>query len=301
MNSKQTLKLKPYALGLTLLGTLLQTPVQADENLLGYTSGAETLPQGAKEAYVWITHHGDKRRGSYAMQALRGEIEYGLTDRTSVAAYINAYRHDYQCGIGCAGPVSDPEISGSKNSFNVSGFSVEAKHMILSPYGDDLGVALYGEFTYDTVDSITGEKGEGYELETKLILQKPYLDGQLQWMTNLELEVERWKAQGDSAYEMAIAPRLRSGVSYRFAPNWYIGAEGWVDQEMLDPTDGSWAFDHWDVFAGPSIHYGDKAWWATLTYAQQLVGTDESQDNQNGLHLADHEQYEVRLKMGYNF
>ncbi|WP_225972327.1 DUF6662 family protein [Hydrogenovibrio thermophilus] len=138
-------------------------------------------------------------------------------------------------------------------------------------------------------------------METKLILQKPYMDGQLQWVTNIELEMETWKTDGEKGTEMAVAPRLRTGVAYRFAPNWYVGAEGWVDQEMLDPADGTWEFDHWDVFAGPSIHYGAKAWWATLTYAQQIVGTDESDDNRNGLHLADHEKYELRLKLGYNF
>ncbi|MBF6056777.1 DUF6662 family protein [Thiomicrorhabdus heinhorstiae] len=299
MKNKLTAGLVSAALCATL--GFASTAVQADENLLGYTAGAETLPQGAKEAYLWITHHGDKRRGDYQAQSVRAEYEYGLTNRTSIAAYLNAYRLDYDCGVGCAGPLSDPEISGSQQSFDLSGVSAEIKHMLLSPYADGLGVALYGELTYDTVDSLTGEKGQGWELETKLILQKPYLDGQLQWLTNLELEVESWKADGQKSTEMAIAPRLRSGVSYRFAPKWYIGAEGWVDQEMLDPTDGTWTFDHWDAFAGPSIHYGSKDWWFTLTYAQQIVGTDESDDNRNGLHLADHESYETRLKIGYNF
>jgi hypothetical protein len=38
-----------------------------------------------------------------------------------------------------------------------------------------------------------------------------------------------------------------------------------------------------------------------LTYANQLAGSDESNDNHTGRHLADHEKYEVRLKLGYNF
>lgn len=290
-----------FATGLLTVAVALGNVAQADENLLGYTTGAETLPEGAKEAYLWITQHGGKRRGTYNMQAVRAELEYGLTNRTSIAGYINGYRHDYDCGAGCAGPTGDEEISGSKNDFQLSGVSAEIKHMVLSPYADDLGLSLYGELTYDTVDSITGEKGEGWALETKLILQKPYMDGQLQWVTNIELEMETWKTDGEKGTEMAVAPRLRTGVAYRFAPNWYVGAEGWVDQEMLDPADGTWEFDHWDVFAGPSIHYGAKAWWATLTYAQQIVGTDESDDNRNGLHLADHEKYELRLKLGYNF
>lgn len=275
----------------------------ADENLLGYTVGAETLPQGASEAYLWITHHGDKRRGDYSSQSIRAEYEYGFTDRLSGAFYLNGYRHDVNCGpTGCAGPENDGEFVGLEiNKFQLSGFSLEAKNMILSPYKDDLGLALYGEFTYDSVDSITGEKGAGFELEGKVIFQKPYMDGQLQWVSNIEIEAESWKPRDSSQTEYAIAPRLRTGLAYRFAPNWFVGAEGWIDAEVLNPGDGSWEFDHWDVFAGPSLHYGGKDWWATLTWAPQLAGSDESDDNNTGRHLADHEKYEVRLKVGYNF
>lgn len=80
-------------------------PAHADEPLLGYTAGAETLPAGASDAELWLTHHGDKRRGDYARQNVRFEYEYGLSDRLTLAAYLNGYRHDYDCGAaGCAGP-----------------------------------------------------------------------------------------------------------------------------------------------------------------------------------------------------
>lgn len=296
------MKIRPLALAAPLAFAASFSPLtHADENLLGYTAGAETSPKGSSEAYLWITHHGGKRRGDYARQEVRLEYEYALTDRLSTAVYLNGYRHDYDCGSdGCAGPVSDPEILGSRNSFRMSGVSVEMKKMLLSPYKDGLGVALYGEVTYDTIDSITGEKGDGWEFEGKVIFQKPLLDDQLSWVTNLEIEAESWKPR-DGETEYAIAPRLRTGVSYRFAPNWYAGVEGWIDAEMLNPPGGSWEFDHWDLFAGPSIHYGGKHWWGTLTVAPQLAGSDESDDNGAGLHLADHEKYEVRLKLGYNF
>jgi len=287
---------------IALMSMAVGTNVIADENLLGYTKGAETLPAGASEAYLWITEYSGKRRGDYSSQAIRAEYEYGITDRLNASVYLNAYRHNYDCGTeGCAGSLSDPEITGSKNQLRLSGVSAEAKYMVLSPYADDLGVALYGELTYNTIDSITGEKGDGFELETMLILQKPYMDGQFQWMTNIELEAESWRPDNGGGTEYAIAPRLRSGASYRFAPNWYAGAEGWADVELLNPAGGSWEFDHWDVFAGPSIHYGDKAWWATFTWAHQIAGSDESNDNTTGLHLADHVKNEFRLKLGYNF
>ncbi len=147
---------------LVIAGAAVSGNAAADENLLGYTMGAETLPQGTSEAYLWITNHGQKRRGDYNSQSIRAEYEYGFTDRLSGSIYVNGYRHDYDCGAGCAGPAGNEEVSGSANKFRFSGISLEVKKMLLSPYKDDLGVALYGEVTYDSVDSITGERGDGF-------------------------------------------------------------------------------------------------------------------------------------------
>lgn len=294
------LKFKQSALSLATL-LLLSTPyANADENLLGYTLGAETIPKGTSEAYMWLTHKDGKRRGDYARQEMRMEYEYGLRNDLSVAAYLNGYRHDYNCGDGCAGPVGAEEISGSLNQTRLSGFSLEAKKMLFSPYKDDLGVALYGEVTYDSIDSITGEHGNGFELETKVIFQKPYMDGQMQWVSNLEVEAESWQPKGGQS-EYAVAPRLRTGLSYRFTENWNIGIEGWADLEILNPATDAWEFDHWDAFAGPSLHYANKSWWATVTAVTQVAGSNEADGNSTGRHLADHEKNELRIKLGYNF
>jgi hypothetical protein len=289
-------------IGTAVLGAfLLSGAALADENLLGYTMGAETIPLGTKEAYLHITNKQSKRRGDYSMQAIRAEYEYGITNSLTGAVYLNAYRHDYNCGIGCAGPIDDPEIGGTLNKTQFSGFSVELKKMLLSPYKDGLGVSLYGELTYDTVDSITGEKGSGYEVETKLIIQKPFMDGQLQWVNNIEFEAESFAPSSQSGTEYAIAPRYRTGVAYRFAPNWFIGAEGWVDAELLNPIGGNWEFDHWDAFVGPSIHFGGEKYWVTATAVSQIGGSNEGEDNKVGQHLADHEKFEFKMKFGYNF
>jgi len=283
---------RPLLAGLCMATVL--TTARADENLLGYTTGAETLPQGASEAYMWLTDHRDKRQGHYDAQALRLEYEYGITDTLSGSVYLNGYRHNY------SGSPVPGEINGDLNQTRWSGASAEVKKMLQSPYKDGLGVALYGEATYDSIDSVSGAKVDAWELEGKLIFQKPFLDDQLQWMTNLEFEAETTKPRdgGDRVY--ALAPRLRTGLSYRFAPNWFAGFEGWGEVEYHKPANDGWSRDFWDVFAGPSLHYGGKEWWATLTFAKQIVGTDE-RDMSTGLHLADRERQEIRLKLGYEF
>ena len=64
-----------------LLATLFSFPVAADENLLGYVSGAETLPKGASEVYLFATHRWDKDQGRYSANDVTLEYEYGLTHR----------------------------------------------------------------------------------------------------------------------------------------------------------------------------------------------------------------------------
>lgn len=64
---------------MTALTTMLfSLPVLADENLLGYVSGAETLPKGAAEGYLFLTHRWDKDQGRYRANDVSAEIEYGL-------------------------------------------------------------------------------------------------------------------------------------------------------------------------------------------------------------------------------
>ncbi len=290
-----------------ILACVAQAPAQAGS--FGYISGAETLPEGAMEAKWTTTLKEGKRYGSYKREEYKAEFEYGVANDLSAAFKLNGIKHNYDCGGGCAGGVdtADREIPGSLKQTRFTGATVELKKNLLSPYKDPIGLALLGEVTYATRDNITGEKGVGWGYETKLIFQKPYLDGQLQWMTNLELEVESWKADGGSSTEWAVAPRLRSGVSYRFAPRWSVGLEGWIDKEILNSpgvtndNKGGWEMDHWDLFAGPTLHYADKNYWFTLTAVKQVAGSDESNNNHKGRHLADHEKKELRIKVGYNF
>lgn len=65
----------------------LSDRAEADENLFGYISGAETLPEGASEIYFWTTHRWDKGQGTYSAYDFQLEYEYGVTSRftTSLA------------------------------------------------------------------------------------------------------------------------------------------------------------------------------------------------------------------------
>jgi hypothetical protein len=117
------------------------------------------------------------------------------------------------------------------------------------------------------------------------------------WDLNLGAEWA-WGKQPAEQYPREFAVQGATGVSYRFAPNWFIGAEANVRAEypMFDFNN----FEHVVVYAGPSLHYSAKRWWVTLTAVYQVwgEGVDEPYD---GKTYAEESTWKVRLKVGVNF
>lgn len=98
---------------------------------------------------------------------------------------------------------------------------------------------------------------------------------------------------------MEINTKIGTGLSYRFRPGWYIGAEAMYEAEHETEV----GLERWSLFAGPSLHYGGERWWGTLTMFRQLRGGGEMYAGQpdTSLHLIEKTKNEVRVKIGYNF
>jgi Family of unknown function (DUF6662) len=260
---------------------------RADENLFGYVYGADTTPRGEWELYQWITNRTGKVDGTYRAFDLRTEVETGLTDRTQLSLYLN----------GSAQRISGVPGFTDRDRRGLDGASLEVKSMLLSPYKDPIGLAVYLEPGYSRAAKITGDRVNEYELEAKVIVQKNFLEDRLVWSTNYtwELEFEREAAATD--FEGELAEELTSGLSYRFAPNWFAGVEGRVHSEFPDLKlfNGR---EHMAYFLGPNLHYGAKRWWFTLSVMPQINGWPDTAPSQ--LHLVEHERLETRLKIGIN-
>ena len=286
------------------LAGALASPVRADENLLGYVYGAETLPQGKWEAYQWVTLRTGKATGSYRAFDLRTEIETGLTDRLQAAFYLNARAHHIDGVSGLE----------ERDSFAFQGASAELKYRLRSPYIDGYGLALYVEPGYNRIDKIGGEVEEEIELETKLIFQKNFLEDTLIWSVNYTLEPE-WaighheEEEDDEAPEAGepaehadeqeahkeLAEELSTGVSYRVAARWFVGTELRLHSEWPDFSHR----EHLAAFLGPTLHYGGERFWWTASVLPQIWGWPD--DEVTDLQLDEHERLEVRFKLGVNF
>ena len=295
-------------------------PVHADENLLGYVSGAETLPQGASEAYLFVTRRWDKGQGDYTAYDVSAEYEHGVTHRLTASLELKGQ------AIDTLGLVIDGYLPGAEQyGLKPSGIEGKLKYNFLSAAKDPAGLSGTLALTQMWRDPHSGLDKDTTKAEFGMQLQKLLLDDQLTLVANTGIEATHAKraplsaatqARADLAIqaltgdagatfewptepEMEIEFKLGAGASYRFAPNWSVGVETLYETEFETEV----GQERWSVFAGPSIHYGGKQWWGTLTWFNQLAGGREQYINQadEDLHLIEKTKNELRLKLGYNF
>jgi len=300
-----TPRLRNLALAATTasVGLVPALDARADENYFGYSYGGETLPRGHFELYNWLTWRHDKGGGDYDALDLKQEVEYGITDRFQTALELNESYH----AIHDSAPFEeDPETGARESEFSnrhelaFQGVEAEFKYAFLSPYKDPLGLALFVAPGYNRVDKVSGEHETEWELETKLILQKNFLDDQLIAVFNASPEFELGKGRGDHDTESELALEFAGGLIYRFLPKWYAGVEARYHSEYPN-FDDEWTREHWATFVGPVVHYASERWWATLTVLPQVYGKPQEEEQSRQLHLDEHERVEVRFKTGFNF
>lgn len=292
---------KGLAAGLLMAVTVPMA--HADENLLGYVTGAETLPANAQEAYLWVTQREGKGTGEYTAYDVEAEYEYGFTPKLTGSFAVNGMALD------TSGLVIDGYLPGAQEfGLKTSGVEGKLKYMFLSPAKDAIGLAGRMSLEHSWVDPHSGRDKNTTSLEADLLLQKFFLDDQLVGLANFGVEttyadrkpIDNLPPGFDwpTDPEMEIELKTGFGASYRVAPNWFIGAETVYETEFETEV----GQERWSWFAGPSIHYGGATWWATLTYMDQLEGGGETYPGQpDDLHLIEKTEHEIRFKLGYNF
>lgn len=289
--------LLPAALALPL-------PSIADEGIFGYVRSAEVLPKGAWDFEQWFTSRNDKGVGTYHALDTKTEVDYGATDRLQVSAAL------FGLGINTQGILIDAYVpKDEKYTWKPAGVEAALKYNYLSPAKDDIGLSQYAAFYYFAKDVHSGQDKDVFKFETMLIAQKYYLDGQLVVAGNLGIEAASTKRapieglppdfEWPTTPEMEIELTAAAGITYRFAPRWFIGAEIFYQTERETVV----GLERWSVQAGPTLHYATQKWWATLTWMPQLRGGGLQYAGQTDtdLHLIEKTKQEIRFKFGISF
>lgn len=264
----------------------LPTVARADENVLAYSYGSETLPRGGTEAYLWATDRRDKGEGNFNAQDYKLEIEHGFSDRLQGSVYFN-FLSIHADGL-------EPSIENVDRNFAPNGMQVSIKYSLLSPYKDGIGVAVYLEPGFARFSGNDGEREDQRTLEAKLLLQKNFLDDRLIAIANLTGEQEWERGPGEARWNKEFEFEVSGGLSYRIASGWNLGGEGRHTATFVAGEREKWA-----MFAGPTVHYAGKKWWGTLSIQKQLAGGPDIRSESRN--LGAYTDREIRLKLGYNF
>ncbi|HUJ10995.1 MAG TPA: DUF6662 family protein [Verrucomicrobiae bacterium] len=272
-----------------IYGTALTA--QADEQLFGFVRGAETLPQGRSELYQFVTLRTGKAEGTYYGYDFETEVEHGFTDQFQASLSVE------QRYIDNYGVNGNRDALDDTDAYRFGGVTASGKYRLWSPFKDPLGVALRLEGSYLWHDEVDGLPEHERYLAPEVDLQKNFYDDTL--ITELWFGSEwAWGKQPAEQYPRELAVQGGSGISYRFAPNWFFGLENKVRAEY--PLFDFDHFEHVVVYAGPSLHYSAQRWWATMTYVYQVWG-DGVNEPHDGKTYAEETNHQVRLKVGFNF
>ena len=317
MNARQAMRF--LSVVIPAIGVLLAIgPARADEPLFGFVYTTDLLPKGKMEVEQWMTWRRQKAHGSFNLLEGRTEFSYGATDAFQLSVYGN-YAWTQASRNSVDGTTTPPETfaghtvadpNGRLTASKFVGGSVEAIYRVLSPYTDPVGLALYIEPTI----------GNGLrELESRIILQKNFLDDRLVFAFNAMVEQEMRRLPGDpsadpgtteskSRWDKETDVNLSLAASYRFAPGWSLGLEFLNEREFsrLVFWNGKYATNS-GFFLGPTLHYGGENFFFTLTFLEQLPLADDYANPPPGFivgnrtYADDFEKYRVRLKVGYYF
>ncbi|MEK6637283.1 MAG: DUF6662 family protein [Pseudomonadota bacterium] len=309
ISKTDTLKLKNYYIsGFTAMLCLASTPAYADESLFAYAIGSDTQQKGRGEASIRLTDRFDKDSGRYnGLDVLFG-TEYGVSNRLSVGVDLEIFKLNYknafaqiQTSPGVFQDFYEPQFNKTK----VGRYGFNVKYQISSPYTSKIGVAINTEIYYrPNFGRVDGSKQKQLSFEPSLILQKNFRNDTIVTLLNIKAEIEtvknrQYKIATIDANEIKFEPT--AGVSYRFARNLYIGAEGFY---RADNANGK--FNHDSLFLGPTIHYGGKNFYLTATFLRQLTGSPTYSFSTRdffvgrGVNLEEETRNEARLKIGFN-
>ncbi|MES2672629.1 MAG: DUF6662 family protein [Pseudomonadota bacterium] len=295
--------LKRHLLVLAIASSCFSLSSFADENLFGYVKGSEVLPKDAVEFYQVVTQRSDKGTGHYTAYNTTTELEYGVSDRFTVAGELKGQK------INTSGILIDGYMPGDESyGLRFGGAEVSGKYNFLSPALDNFGLSAMVGLDYLTLDPHSGRDKDSISIALDLQLQKYFMEGQLVWVGNIGTEATRatrapidnlpegfeWPTEMEVEVEFSAG----TGLSYRFAPNWYAGLETVYETEYETGV----AMERYSVFAGPTLHYGGEKYWLTLTWFDQIRGGGETYEGQpSGLHLIEKTEQEIRFKVGLNF
>lgn len=174
-----------------------------------YSTDVDT--QGEREFEQWLFWKSGHTGSSYQDFISQSEVEYGITDNFQGSLYLN---YEWSRERDGAAPADTQSLVGGQAEFI---------YRVLNVYFDPVGLAFYLEPSF-------GPDQRG--LETKVLLQKNFLNDTLRFVINTNFE-DDWDRFAGRWYKTS-ALEFDAGLAYNITPDLSAGIE--FDNERA--TDG---------------------------------------------------------------
>jgi hypothetical protein len=191
-------------------------------------------PAGETEFEQGIAWHSGHAGASFQQVVAESEVEHGFADNFQGSIYLT---NDWSRTRPFGGPAQSGDFVGTKAEFI---------YRILSPYADPVGLGVYFEPSWNP-----DERG----IETKILLQKNFLEDALRTVVNVNFE-DTWSRDGAGGWSKESALEFDAGVAYAVTPHWSVALE--LDNERgFDGMvlGGSASETANAFFLGPTVQY----------------------------------------------
>lgn len=240
--------------------------------------------QGERELEQFLGWKTGETGGAYTDFLSRTEFEYGITDNLQGSLYLN-YEWDRQPSL------APPFSSNTENSVGVSG---EVIWRLLNSDFDPIGFALYVEPSWNTDER---------EVESKVLLQKNFLNDALRCAINVNLEDDWDRLNGGWVRNSAL--EFDTGIAYAILPELSTGVEFDNERTLEGLIMGGAAREQASAFfLGPTIDYEPLPWKVTVGAQAQLPWATSPSDNAGavvGGFEARAERFRVALRISRDF
>ena len=219
----------------------------AEEQPFAFLYATDTEARGEGELEQWIIWKGGHAHESFNSFESRSEFEYGITGDLQGSLYLN---YDWS-----RSRAHFPGVPTDRDSFaSVSG---ELIYRVLDAEEDPIGLAFYVEPSWGA---------EEREFETKILLQKNFLDNKLRAAFNFNLE-DSWD-RDNGHWSKGGALEFGAGLAYALTPEWSIAAEFNNEREYDGLIlGGSSQAETSAYYLGPTIQYAADP--ITVTFGAQ--------------------------------
>lgn len=256
--------------------SLFAGTASANDRHFGYVYETGVLAPGAKELEVYTTLR-TGREDYFSALDHRLSFEVGVAEHLMTAFYLNMRNTSAE----------DPATGEIASGFEWKGFSNEWKLKLMDPSADPIGLALYGEITYNT---------DELELEPKLIVDKQV--GKWLFAANLIAEFEL-EAEPEEMELEEIAPDITLGASYEVCKGFHAGLEVRNHNAFVMAPSGDYEHEFSALYAGPVVSYATESWWMTFTLLPQLPALSKEEGG-SILVLDDGEKINARLLFSFH-